>query len=66
MSLRLFLALPGRSNDEQKRIAEEMQRVAMDELPFVPLGAYLSMTALRANLRDRVKGFAIFWGIRRA
>jgi ABC-type transport system substrate-binding protein len=49
----------------QKRIAEEMQRVAMDELPYVPLGAYLSVTALRANLRDRVKGLALFWGIRR-
>jgi peptide/nickel transport system substrate-binding protein len=52
--------------DAQKRIAREMQEVAMDELPYVPVGAYLSMTAHRANLADRVKGLALFWGIRRS
>jgi peptide/nickel transport system substrate-binding protein len=51
--------------DAQKRIAREIQEVAMDELPFVPVGAYLSITAHRANLADRVKGLALFWGIRR-
>jgi peptide/nickel transport system substrate-binding protein len=51
--------------DAQKRIAREIQEVAMDELPYVPVGAYLSITAHRANLADRVKGLALFWGIRR-
>ncbi|MBW8268800.1 ABC transporter substrate-binding protein [Caldovatus aquaticus] len=51
--------------EAQKRIAEEIQRVAMDELPYVPLGAYMSMTALRSDLADRVEGPAMFWGIRR-
>jgi peptide/nickel transport system substrate-binding protein len=43
-----------------------MQRVAMDEVPFIPVGAYMSVTAHRSNLRDRVPGFALFWNLRRA
>jgi peptide/nickel transport system substrate-binding protein len=38
----------------------------MDELPYVPVGSYLSVTAHRRNLVDRVKGLALFWGLRRA
>lgn len=49
----------------QQEIAREIQTVAMDELPYVPVGAYLSMTAQRRDLADRVAGFAIYWGIRR-
>jgi ABC-type transport system substrate-binding protein len=50
---------------EQRRIAREIQTVAMDELPYIPVGAYLSITAHRRNLTDRVKGLALFWGLRR-
>jgi peptide/nickel transport system substrate-binding protein len=49
----------------EQRIAREMQQVAMEELPYVPVGAYTSITAHRANLADRVGGLALFWGIRR-
>ncbi|MFH5926249.1 ABC transporter substrate-binding protein [Roseomonas xinghualingensis] len=52
--------------DEQKRIAREIQRVAMDELPYVPVGAYKSLTSIKKDLKDRVPGFAIFWNIKRA
>ena len=38
--------------------------MALDEVAFVPVGAYLVPTALRRNLVDRVPGFAIFWGLR--
>ena len=50
----------------QKAIADEMQRVAIEEVIFIPVGAYKSITALRTNLRDRVPGFAIFWNLKRA
>ena len=33
--------------EEQRGIARELQKSAMDELPFIPLGAYWSETALR-------------------
>ncbi|MCK8783617.1 ABC transporter substrate-binding protein [Roseomonas sp. NAR14] len=49
----------------QKRIAEDIQRTAIEEVAYIPVGAYLSSTALRKDLRDRVKGFAIFWNLRR-
>jgi peptide/nickel transport system substrate-binding protein len=52
--------------DAQKRISREIQEVAMDELPYVPVGSYLSVTAHRRNLVDRVAGLALFWGIRRS
>jgi peptide/nickel transport system substrate-binding protein len=52
--------------EAQKRICREMQEVAMDELPYIPVGAYISNTALRRNLQGRVPGFAIFWSISRA
>jgi ABC-type transport system substrate-binding protein len=50
----------------EQGIAREIQTVAMDELPYIPVGAYMSLTALRANLAGRVPGLALYWGIRRA
>jgi peptide/nickel transport system substrate-binding protein len=50
----------------EQRIAREIQTVAMDELPYVPVGAYMSNTALRNDLSGRVAGLALFWGIRRS
>ncbi len=50
----------------RQALAREMQGVAMDELPFIPVGAYRSMTAVRRDLADRVRGMALFWNIRRA
>ncbi len=49
----------------QQAIARDLQTVAMDELPYIPVGSYTSLTALRSNLADRVSGLALFWGIRR-
>jgi len=49
----------------EQRLGREMQAVAMDELPYVPLGAYKSLTALRSDLTGRVAGLALYWGIRR-
>ena len=43
-----------------------MQSAAMEELPFLPLGAFWQNTALRRDLAGRVQGFPIFWNIRRA
>ncbi|MDO9498524.1 ABC transporter substrate-binding protein [Falsiroseomonas sp.] len=49
----------------EQRLGREMQEVAMDELPYIPVGAYLSLTALRNNLSGRVPGLALYWGIKR-
>jgi peptide/nickel transport system substrate-binding protein len=50
----------------QQAIAREMQTIAMDELPYIPVGAYKSLTAIRRDLAGRVKGMALFWNLRRA
>lgn len=49
----------------EQRLAREMQTVAMDELPYVPVGSYLSLTAIKKNLTGRVPGLALFWNMRR-
>jgi peptide/nickel transport system substrate-binding protein len=48
------------------RIGREMQRVAFDQVPYVPLGQFFSPTALRSDLEGMLKGVALFYGIRRA
>ena len=50
----------------QQRIAAEMQRVAIEEVLFIPLGAYRSQTALKRELTGRVSGLPIFWNLQRA
>jgi len=49
----------------RQEICRSIQRIALDEVTYIPLGVYKSFTALRANLADRVNGFAIFWNLRR-
>jgi peptide/nickel transport system substrate-binding protein len=51
----------------QKRLAEEIQRIAFEEVPFIPLGQLFNPTAFRTEIVDIVPAsFPIFWGARRA
>ncbi|MBU8546715.1 MULTISPECIES: ABC transporter substrate-binding protein [Roseomonadaceae] len=51
----------------ERRIAEEMQRVVWQEVPFIPLGQVRPRMAFRRSLTGVVKGGpALFWGVRRA
>ena len=50
----------------RKQLCDDMQRLAMDELPSIPLGCFYSNTALRRDMADRIPGLSIFWNIRRA
>lgn len=52
--------------DRQRSLARDFQAAMMDELPYIPVGAYSSTTAYRRNLQDRVWGFALFWNLKRA
>ena len=49
----------------RQAIARDIQRVALEEVCYVPTGTGLSRTALRADLKDRVPGIPLFWNIRR-
>lgn len=51
----------------QKKICEEMQMIAWDEVPYVPLGQWFNPTAFRADLKDVVPSpFPVFWGAHKA
>jgi peptide/nickel transport system substrate-binding protein len=49
----------------RKAICAQIQHVALDQVAFIPLGSYSAFTATRADLTDRVNGFALFWNLRR-
>ncbi len=50
----------------QRMICEQMQTVAFQEVPYVPLGAYRQLSALTRKLTDIVHaGNTVFWGVRK-
>ena len=49
----------------QQAICRDIQREAMREVPYYPLGQYLQPTAYRSNLTGILDGFATFWNVRR-
>lgn len=49
----------------RKAIARDIQRLTLEEVIYVPTGTGLSRTALRADLRDRLEGFPVFWNLKR-
>lgn len=52
--------------DAQKRIAAEMQAVAFEEVPYVPLGQWSQPTAFRSNLTGFLQSpNPLFWNVRR-
>jgi len=50
----------------QQALARQIQDVAFDEMPYIPVGAYRSRTALKQGLQGRVTGFPIFWNLQAA
>jgi peptide/nickel transport system substrate-binding protein len=56
-----------RAPDEVKReqLADEVQRIALSEVAYVPWGQWSQPTAFRKNVRDVLKfGAPIFWNVR--
>lgn len=50
----------------QKAVAENMQKQAFIDAPYLPLGQYIQPTAYRSNITGMQQGFATFWNIRRS
>jgi peptide/nickel transport system substrate-binding protein len=48
---------------KQKSICEDIQREALDQVPYFPLGQYMQPTAYRTRLSGVNDGFATFWNI---
>ena len=49
---------------KQKAICADIQREAMEQVPFFPLGQYLQPTAYRTRLSGMNDGFSTFWNIK--
>ncbi len=51
---------------QQKKLAEEIQVQAFQDVPYIPLGQMISPTAYRADLTGILQGAVpVFWNIRR-
>jgi len=50
----------------QKKIAQEMQLQAFQDVPYIPLGQYFVLTAYQSNLSGILTGNPVFWNIKRA
>lgn len=52
---------------QQKQLCAEMQRQALQDVPYIPLGMFLQATSYAATLRGVLKGgFAMFHNVSRA
>lgn len=51
---------------EQKQRAEDIQRQAFRDVPYIPLGQMRAATAYRRDLEGVLGGFALFWNVRRS
>jgi hypothetical protein len=49
----------------QQAICQNIQKVAFDPVPYVPLGFYYQPTAFRSNLTGILKGVPMFYNVRR-
>ncbi len=49
----------------QKKIAEELQLQALQDVPYVPVGQVLAATAYRDTITGVPNGFAMFWNVKR-
>ncbi len=50
----------------QKKICDDIQLRAFQEVPFIPLGQWFAPTAFRDNLSGFAKSpFPVFWGVKR-
>jgi len=47
----------------QQTVAREMQSLAFEEAPTLPLGQYFQATAYRRSLSDVPKGMPLFWSL---
>ena len=52
--------------DEQKKVAEQLQLQAFEDVPYIPLGQSIPPTAYRRDLTGVLDGHPFFWNVRRS
>jgi peptide/nickel transport system substrate-binding protein len=50
----------------QKSLAADLQRQALIDVPYVPVGQVLQATAYRDNLSGVLNGFVLFWNVKKS
>ncbi len=50
----------------QKKICEQMQLQAFQDVPYIPLGQTIANTAFRSNLSGMLDGLPLFWNVKRS
>lgn len=50
----------------QRRTAEEIQRLVLDQAPYLPSGQYFSSSAYRRSITEPISEIYAFWGVQRA
>lgn len=50
----------------QKKICQDIQVQAMQDVPYFPLGQYFQATAYRSDITGVQDGFATFWNVKRS
>ncbi len=51
---------------EQKRIAADLQRAALDWVPYIPGGQFFYRTACRQDVTGIIPGQFVFWNVRKS
>ena len=49
---------------EQQRVCREIQALAFEEIPYLPIGQYKQPTAYRKSITGILNGTAVFWNVR--
>jgi peptide/nickel transport system substrate-binding protein len=52
--------------EAQQAVARQIQEVAFQEVPYLPLGQYFQATAYRRGLTGVLKGLPLFWNVQRS
>ncbi len=50
---------------DQKRICDEIQKTAFEEVPYYPIGQYKQPTLYRGDLSGMMSGTPVFWNLKR-
>jgi peptide/nickel transport system substrate-binding protein len=59
-----WFAAPGL--EAQQRVAARLQARAFEDVPYIPAGQFLQAAAYRSNLEGVLRGFPVFWNLRKS
>ncbi len=57
--------MQAKGQDAQKKLAEQLQLQAFQDVPYIPLGQTITPTAHRSDLTGMLDGLPLFWNIKR-